>query len=208
LRLLLTSPEEGWRVTDLARQAKLSKGYASRVVAELTAMQWVYRDNDTVHVLDAELLLAKWAENYVPSRETVSRYFARMDDPVGALSDLSQAADRSVYEWAATGPAGASLVDPFLRTRDLHVFWSGPAEIVDHWPGLRRADRGANVLVYRPYDRFVYFGSRLVQGMPVVSDLQLYLDLQRMGDRAIEQADRFRRRLLGRDEGGPDRSHQ
>jgi CubicO group peptidase (beta-lactamase class C family) len=51
---------------------------------------------------------------------------------------------------------------------------------------------GGGLRLVRPKDEGVFNGARDLNGLPVVSDIQLYLDLQRVGLRGDEGAEELR----------------
>ena len=53
---------------------------------------------------------------------------------------------------------------------------------------LKRVSSGANVTLIEPYDDGVFFGAREVAGAPVVSPIQIYLDLAQIKGRGEEAA--------------------
>ena len=54
--------------------------------------------------------------------------------------------------------------------------------------GLKRVSSGANVTLLEPYDEGVFYGANTVEGAPVVSPIQLYLDLTQTKARGEEAA--------------------
>jgi hypothetical protein len=198
-RLLLSEPEGDWTVTSLAEAAGMDKGYTSRVVSRLAEMQAVDSGDDGhLLVVDAGLLLDSWLSRYRPTSEKPARYFVPLDDPEAAMRKVSRALAGSEARGAFTGSAGANLVEPYMRAGRLDLYWEGALEVVEQAAALRPAERGANFVVYSPYDAFVFHDRREVRGVPVVSDLQLYLDLAHAGGRASEQAESFREKVISR----------
>ena len=54
--------------------------------------------------------------------------------------------------------------------------------------GLKPVPSGANVTLIKPYDEGVFFGTRKLEGAPVVSPVQIYLDLIQNKGRGEEAA--------------------
>jgi len=55
---------------------------------------------------------------------------------------------------------------------------------------LSEAEQGANLVLMFPYYKHsVFYDSRIVNKLRVVSDIQLYLDLHGYPDRGLEQAE-------------------
>jgi len=48
---------------------------------------------------------------------------------------------------------------------------------------------GSNVVLLKPFDAGVYYKSREIDGLKVVSDVQIYIDLKTYKDRGEEAAD-------------------
>ena len=69
-------------------------------------------------------------------------------------------------------------------------------QIPDNLPGLFPVESDGNVILYIPQNVGFFFGGNEVDGLPVVSDVQLYLDLKRMPGRQADQADYLRDNLL------------
>lgn len=95
-------------------------------------------------------------------------------------------------QWALTLHAGASLVAPHAAWDKIHVFVDVPdaralADVARRagWP---LGD--GNLVLMRPwYAQSVWFGVRQRAGLPIVSDLQLIVDLWHYPVRGYEQAE-------------------
>ena len=114
------------------------------------------------------------------------------------MKGLRRAADP---EWGLSLHGGASLVAGFVQFREVHLY------IAPEQPKLERefvralqarpAEGEANLVVLSPfYQHSVLFESRVVEGLRVVSDLQLFLDLSCFAQRGKEQADVILERRL------------
>jgi len=53
---------------------------------------------------------------------------------------------------------------------------------------LKEVSSGPNFSILQPYDEEVFYGSRTIQGLEIVSDVQLYLDLVGFRGRGEESA--------------------
>lgn len=98
--------------------------------------------------------------------------------------------------YALTLHAGASLVAPFVRFTDVHIYTE---ESVETWIGaldLREVEFGGNFSLLQPYDAGVFYAAHEVDGAVVVGDVQLYLDMCHYPARGREQADFLRERRL------------
>ena len=96
-------------------------------------------------------------------------------------------------EFAMTGPCGAYLRCPYMEPSVVKAYVSGPLKDL---PGLHPVERDGNVVLYVPPNPGVFVGKNNIDRFPVVSDIQLYLDLKKMPGRSGDQADYLRENLL------------
>jgi len=191
LRSLISSgPGRGVRA--IAQEVGLSPGWVSKVVQELERRGYVARRPEGLALQHGEELLEEWVVSYRRRSNQVRSYSVAassaqgvMDALRGSLGDLDQ-------QCALAGHAGASLVARHAEfdVVDVYVRDAADAEVVANAAGAREVDRGANLHISVPYYRVsAFFGRRHVEGLPVVSDLQLYLDLYDYPRRGREQAE-------------------
>ena len=62
--------------------------------------------------------------------------------------------------------------------------------------GLHPTPRGGNIKLVLPYDEGVFYGSREVMGVEVVSNIQLYVDLYNYPARGEEAASKILDKVL------------
>ena len=67
--------------------------------------------------------------------------------------------------WAMTLGAGATLVAPFVRSNDVHVYVTGPMDLMTEVLDLTPVEFGGNVHLSSPDDEGVMFGARDVEGV-------------------------------------------
>jgi hypothetical protein len=92
--------------------------------------------------------------------------------------------------------SGAARVAPFVRYNFAAFYFSGSAAELERDIDIRPTSSGANLWLLRPFDDGVYYGLQNRNGMSVVSNVQLYLDLINYKGRGEEQATAIRERLL------------
>ena len=85
-----------------------------------------------------------------------------------------------------------------MKTRDFHLYV--PSEdVAANIAGkieLDRMPRGGNVKFVLPYDDGVFYGTRVVRGVKVVSNVQLYLDLYNVPARGGKAASQILELIL------------
>ena len=89
---------------------------------------------------------------------------------------------------AFTGFSGAARFAPAVRYQRVSAYVGGDVDAVAKELGLKPVPSGANVTLITPYDDGVFFGTRKVEGAPVVSPVQIYLDLIQNKGRGEEAA--------------------
>lgn len=187
--------ERIWGVRELAAVAGVSPATTTRVVRELERLGGVQvkRQGRTaaVRLTDAAAVFAAWTRTYDWTRSPSVAFHAPMGDASRFVTRMARQWTGS--RWALTLQAGAARVAPLATWDRVHVYVDakdGSALVrmgEDH--GWEPADDGRLVLM-RPYYRTsVWHGLRIIGGAPVVSDLQLALDLWHYPLRGREQAE-------------------
>jgi hypothetical protein len=194
-RVLLENPARWWRQKDLVPITSLDDGRISRLVRRLDDEKLLVRREDEFRPADPDLLLDAWADDYRFDRHERVLGHASGNGIELAREISSRFAELSV-DHALTGLPAAWLVDPFARFRLVSIYVDGDPHDAANDLELRRNERGANVQLLRPDDAGVFFGRRALDGVPVVSPVQTYLDLRHLPERAAEAADHLRDRGL------------
>jgi AraC-like DNA-binding protein len=195
-RVLLENAERRWKLRDLAQEADMSIGLVHRVVQRLLDETFLERQDRLLVLRDPAGLLAAWTEAYEYSQNSIRVYHAAARTPKQLMQRIAEAARQMPGRYAFTLHAGASLVAPFVRFSDVHVYTEDPAGAWVEALDLREVEFGGNLSLLEPYDAGVFYRTREVDGAVVVGDIQLYLDLYQYPARGREQADFLRQRRL------------
>jgi hypothetical protein len=188
LRVMLTNPGRSWRVQELAREAKVSLGLASRLKGRLLDLEYASGQENGLTLSRPGELLQEWARNYSFRKNRVYDYFS-LDEIKDLERNLSQYCQRRGIPYALTLFSGAALVAPYMRyTRGFAYVGNSIREVVDSL-GLEQVSSGPNFSILEPYDEGVFYGSREIDSMRVASDVQLYLDLVGFKGRGEESAE-------------------
>jgi hypothetical protein len=197
-RWLLVEPARAFSQRELAKANGLDEGFTSRIVRQLEEQRLVSRDSaGAVKVADYDALLDAWREAYDFSKHHIVRghIAARSSDEI--LRRVSAQLKRGKLEHAATGLAGAWLLNQFAGFR-LVVFYVGqmpPAE-AQQGMGFHEEARGENVWLVVPNDEGVFHGAEEREGIRCVHPVQVYLDLKDHPERSAEAAQALRKNLL------------
>jgi len=196
LRVLLIHPYKGWTIEDLSEEANVSLGYTHAVVTSLVDQGHAYRDDSyKLMVSDPVRLTQKWAayHSYV-SVNTFLRYHTFETNIEAFLSKMKEVDEP---EYALTVLAGAYVVAPYVRPTTIH-FYTKQREKAKIWVeslDLRPVESGGNISMVLPYDEGVFYGASRVNGLNVVSKVQLYVDLFNYPARGEEAAEAILREL-------------
>jgi hypothetical protein len=197
-RALLEEPKRVWTLNDLSKATGLSIGHAHAVVKRLEENQFVSRNKERRIALDkpGELLDA-WSDIYDVRQNGTHAYFSFEHKTETLMKKLAEAAKNLAVEHALTLHAGASLIAPFTRFNDVHAYvrWAGEKKLVKALD-LRPTEVGGNVYLVVPRDEGVFYRTRNIDGMAVVCNTQLYLDLANYPARGAEQAEFLRKEKI------------
>jgi len=198
MRVLLVNPKQEWSILGLSKEAKTGYGHTYRVVKTLLRMG-LCRQTETNRVVVANPgeLLTRWAGYYdFALLNKVNAYYSLEADLDGFTKRLS-AVDEPHLRYALTLQAGVSLVTPYVRPVNIHLYVD--PEKLSAWQellGLQLTELGGNVFLVEPYDEGVFYKVQRVRGINVVSSVQLYIDLYNYPARGREAAEHLRKEVI------------
>jgi hypothetical protein len=205
VRALLSRPAEGWKVRELAEHpdVDVSVGLAAKVKRILVEEGYAIVHRRSLYLRDPVGLLENWAKKYPGPAEQIPMY----------LRGDVEAAERAVGEWCRengvqyalasfsaawrTAPEvryNVAAVYVHVRVFDREVF-----DDLRSSTGAKRVETGANLQLWRPYDRSVFADSEPASPgeQPLTSALQTYLDLKQSAGRGEEAAAAIYEKHLG-----------
>jgi hypothetical protein len=186
LRVLLNNPQRPWGVWELAKEANVSIGLVSKVKDRLLDLEYLHGEKFLTLTRPIEML-EQWAANYSFRKNKVYDYFS-FDGVKDIEKKLSQYCVNRQIPYALTLFSGAALVAPFSRyNRGFSYIGRNVTEVADSL-GFKEVSSGPNFSIMEPYDEGVFYGNTEIDGMKVVNDIQLYLDLIGFKGRGEESA--------------------
>jgi len=199
VRAMLEEPDRVWKVTELAEATGASLGQTYNVSEKLAAEGFAHKSaRSGVKLADPAGLLDTWREEYdVAELNEIHSFHSSERDPSRVMAEVKQAAEKLGGKYAFTLHAGASLVAPYVRFNDVHFYVGSSPQTWADTLGLHTVEFGGNVHLLQPYDEGVFYRLRSPQGMAVVGNIQLYLDLYRYPARGREQAEFLREKEIG-----------
>jgi hypothetical protein len=199
LRILLVDPEMSWTLSQLSKTAKISIGYTHKIAKTLEERGYAIRDqNYRLKLSRPRSLLDEWASKYdFTTANTLNNFYTFERDPSLFIEKIRDVANQNNLEYALTLHAGAFLIAPYVRYTDVHAYIK-PKE-VNMWKdclNLRPVESGGTVMLVEPYDEGVFWGIQKINGIKVVSNIQLYVDLFNYPARGREQAEFLREKKI------------
>lgn len=195
IRVLLTQPYRTWVLRELAGESRASLGMVHHVTSLLDRMGFVIRDESNRLILTNPLKLIKqWATSYnYIFLSKFTEYYTFETAFEAFLSKLVKLPNKLKGKYALTLHAAAWMVAPYVRPTDFHSYIQpnvGRDELTAFIKKLNISpiERSGNVKLVTPYDEGVFYGSRLVDGVKIVSPVQLYVDLFNYPGRGEEAA--------------------
>ncbi len=191
LREMLKNPKRQWGIRELAEQVQLDPGYVSRMAKSLSESGYATRANGKIKIRSPKEILDDWVRVYDLKKNAHHRFFILAPDVRSILQRLQEISPPHECKYALSVQAGAGLVAPHAVYKEVHLYIADRQSIRYFRDALKlkEADRGANLVLMLPYYKHsTFYDSHEVEGLPVVSDIQLYLDLFGYPLRGREQA--------------------
>jgi hypothetical protein len=190
IRVLLVDYPKRWALRDLSRAARVSLGQASKVSNALIRERLALRASPRAEIIlmEPSSLLRRWAAvNNFTAHTRFIDYYSSENDISKVLKKLKKVKST---DYGLTGLAGALLVAPFARPTNVHIYvnMEEDARKLAGSLGLVPVEGSGNVKFALAKGEGVFYGARAVDGVRVVSDVQLYVDLLNYPARGEEAA--------------------
>ena len=195
LRVLLCNPGKKWKIKELAVESNVSLGQASNIKKILYDQEFITGRRGGFRLREPATLLRDWAENYNYRKNNIQELYSlkRVTDVENTLADYC---NRKQIRCALTGFSGAARIEPAVRYKKAMVYVDLLTEDDFSEMSLKPVKSGGNLLLFSPYDEGVFYRSFRVNEFQVVSEIQLYLDLQGFRGRGEEAAEALYTRIM------------
>ena len=197
LRVLLQGPLRPWKVTELAASARVSLGWVSAVRKQLLAHEWAVEKPGGLTVTKPGAVLDVWAKADAWEKRTEVREYSLLlatdGDALHRAEDLQEtlSADQLAFTQWFAGWLRHPYTMPSVVTAYVRKF---PEDSVIEEKFLaRRVSSGGRLRLVLPKEEGVFHPAQIVRGFNLVSDVQIYLDLLKAGQRGEEQAAELRK---------------
>ncbi len=195
VRALLTDRDREWTQSELAERAKASSGLLSRVTQYLLKQGYVAKTGSRTFKLNEELsLLDDWVDaDRMDRRTRLRRYSGIGFDSVQLEEKVESWAEGGSVKLAFTQWVAAWQRHGYTEPEICSAYVSRhPASEELERFGFREVPDAGNLRLYIPEDEGVFLEAWKPLRLPVVSDAQIYVDLQNTGLRGPEAAQALR----------------
>ena len=187
LRVLLNNPNKVWQTQTLSNQAKVSLGMSSKVKQRLDTLGWIKSEAKGFRLIEWEELLKEWASKYNFKKNKVFDFYSMERESV-IEQILSDYCKKNNIQFSLTLFSAAARIAPYTRINKVFAYVEKNIDQVQRETNLAPVSSGSNVSLLLPYDEGVYYGSKDLDNIKVVSTIQLYLDLNNYKGRGEEAA--------------------
>lgn len=194
-RVLLLNPDRRWTLRELANEASLSVGQVFKVVNRLEELDVIVKQEGTgIQLTKPGGLLDAWRKEYSYKLNQVSNFYS-LSDVSKTENSIAEECQRRNIRYALTLFSGASRIAPFARYTQVFAYMDDLGSVAEKL-SLKKVDSGSNVILLKPFDDGVYYGSQTKDRLVIVSNIQLYLDLYNYKGRGEEQAEFLRSQVI------------
>ncbi len=203
-RVLLAQPKEAWLLGELSQEAKVSLGQTHKTIDRMIEEELIeWNQKNKLVLRNPDRLLTAWKNTYSSYKLKKFTFFSFEPNITVLLTFVLEKAEDLPF--ALSFFSGADLVAPFIRGITKLQFYIKQLSDLDRWKNLldlQEVTNGANVELYIPYDEGVFYqmqkiSTSFIKEVPVVSNIQLYMDLFNNPARGVEQAEHLREIKLG-----------
>ena len=188
LRVLLSPPLRGWTGAELAASCGISPGWVTAVRKALFAQEWAKGDRRSIRVSEPRRILQAWASEDRWRPRTEVREFSSILPRDELCQKLTQEFPKGAL--AFTRWVAASLRRPATETNlvTAYLLEIPSSDFIRNTLMARPVERNGNLQLVKPNDPGIFLAMQEVDGVPLVCDAQIWLDLQSAGNRAEDQA--------------------
>jgi hypothetical protein len=193
IRSLLHDWDRTWIQSELVERTGASPALVSRIVRHLAREGLLKKEGRRFRVQGPDLLRAWVDADRLERRVRLERFSVLSGDPMElarALKDVAEFEGTKICftQWIA-GWIRHPYTEPVVVSA--YVSRSLPEAILENL-GLRQVKEAGNVWIFLPNDEGVFLETQTVDDLPLVTDAQIYLDLQKTGLRGPDQAEALR----------------
>jgi hypothetical protein len=186
LRILLENPGALVTTREIADRGGMSLGWVSQILQQLHSNGYVERKRGGgTRIINPPRLIGDWLQQYTFEHNSVFPFRMKNSRPSETLQEIRSLRPPLFERYALTLDSAVAALKGQSNVKQLHLYLPDLSHKRDQalqmWSEalqLKPAGYDANCFLVGPTYKFAtFFGMHRVEGLRVVSDLQLYLDL-------------------------------
>jgi hypothetical protein len=181
VRALLAQPGRIWAQRELVERTKASPSLASRIVRHLVSLDYLEDKGKKRFCVPEERrlqLLDHWAKEDDFGRRTRTHCYSGLGAPLELALKLKALLAEHSIAVAFTQWVAGWLRHPYTEPAIVSAYVPGPLQdALLETIGLRHVKEGGKVWLLVPDDEGVFLETQEAQGLPLVTDAQIYLDM-------------------------------
>ena len=189
IRKMLLNPSKTWQVQELAEETGTSIGLVSRLKKKMEQMNFLTMEGK-LRFTEPERVLKSWSKVYsYRQNEQMQVYAPAQNLEQNERSLVNYCSERGI-KCGLTMFSSANRLEPFVRGV-LQAFAYVDANLTDVCTSLewKKVPSGPNFILMKANDDGVFYDLQEVDGLPLVSNIQTYLDLNSYAGRGEEAAE-------------------
>lgn len=199
-RALLVERERVWSQQEIAEETGVSLGQANTVIRRMVKEEFLEKEKrGSYRLLKPGELLNEWTKAYKQDQNKRFVFYSFEKDLDKLTGKVGAISKKNNMDYALGYFSGALKVAPFIRGFNKVQFFARSSDELDQYKKeleLSPVESGANIEIFLPYDEGVFYKLQDIDGIKIVSNIQLYLDLVNNPARGREQAQHLRDNVM------------
>jgi hypothetical protein len=187
LRILLMHPQRVWKIRELADEAYVTPNQALNLKHHLAKRHWIEDSQQGFRLVQPDLLLDEWSDNYLLSRST-ERVFTSPKSVIETEVALASICQEQIIPYALMGFSAAMRFDPTFQHNGVSAYVVSDLSKIISALELTETPGKGNVSLWIPYDEGVLRGAQQFDHAKITTPLQTYLDLVNLDGRGEKAA--------------------
>lgn len=200
IRAVLIEPKRAWNLQELSEDTKVSIGQTYKVVDRLEAEEFGKRNEEKQFILTSpEELLDEWTKVYKKDQNERFIFYSFEKDQDKLLDKIRAISKKNNLGYALGYFSGALKAAPFIRGFNKLQFFVRSLQELEQYKKeleLSPVESGGNIEIFLPYDEGAFHKLQEIDGIKIVSNIQLYVDLVNHPARGREQAQHLRENMI------------
>lgn len=185
---------------ELAKEADVSLGLASKIKDQLKEEGFLIEENRLLKLVSPERLLDVWSERYSYKKNRLYEFYSNAN-----VATIEWAVQENCFNNNITCAlalfSGAAQVAPHVRMDKAFIYVEKGIEQLAKTLDFNPVTSGPNIMLLEPYDQGVFYKRQKIGKNEVVSNVQLYLDLKKYKGRGEEAAEFLKQVKLNKELG-------